>query len=74
LGQEKDRMVRGEMYFAFDPEFIEERLRASLLCERFNATSATQDDDRRAILKELLGHMGDDVTSCRRSAATTATC
>jgi maltose O-acetyltransferase len=62
LGVEKDRMIKGEMYFAFDPELIEERLRASLLCERFNATSATQDDDRKTILKELLGQMGDDVT------------
>ena len=50
MGQEKDRMIRGELYYAFDPELIADRLRASLLCERFNATSATQDAERREIL------------------------
>ncbi len=62
MGQEKDRMIRGELYYAFDPELIADRLRASLLCERFNATSATQDAERREILEELLGHIGEDVT------------
>ena len=61
MGQEKDRMIGGELYYAFDPELIADRLRASLLCERFNATSATQDTERREILEELLGHIGDDV-------------
>ena len=61
MGQEKDRMIGGELYYAFDPELIADRLRASLLCERFNATSATQDTERREILEELLAHIGDDV-------------
>ena len=62
MGQEKDRMIRGELYYAADPELIADRLRASLLCERFNATSSTQDAERRDILEELLGQVGDDVT------------
>ena len=62
MGQEKDRMIKGELYYAADQELIDDRLRASLLCERFNATSATQEADRRRILEELLGHLGEGVT------------
>jgi maltose O-acetyltransferase len=62
VGLEKQRMINGELYWAFDQELIDDRLRASLLCEKFNATSAANEADRGPILEELLGHIGEDVT------------
>jgi maltose O-acetyltransferase len=60
LDSEKDRMLRGEPYLANDPPLLEERKRCRLICERFNATSFANPSERRAILQELLGEIGDD--------------
>ncbi len=53
-------MLRGEPYLANYPDLLLERRQCRLLCERFNATSFAQTDERRAILDELLGHLGPD--------------
>ncbi len=42
------------------PALLEERKRCRLICERFNATSFGETAERRAILEELLGEIGDD--------------
>ena len=60
LDTEKDRMLRGEPYLANHPALLEERKRCRLICERFNATSFGETAERRAILEELLGEIGDD--------------
>jgi len=60
LDSEKDRMLRGEPYLANDPALLEERKQCRLACERFNATSFGESGARRAILRELLGQIGDD--------------
>ena len=52
-------MLRGVPYLANDPALLEERKRCRLICERFNATSFADTSDRRAILRELLGEIGD---------------
>jgi maltose O-acetyltransferase len=55
-------MLAGELYNAGDPELVAERRRCSLLCERFNSTSATDREGGRAALRELLGAFGDAST------------
>jgi maltose O-acetyltransferase len=59
MGKEKDRMLRGEPYLATDAELLAERRRCRLQCERFNATGFGETSTRRAILRELLGELGD---------------
>jgi maltose O-acetyltransferase len=53
-------MLRGELYIANDPELLEDFQRARKLIERFNATSATEADEGRRLLEELLRHFGAD--------------
>lgn len=57
---EKERMLSGKLYIATDEELVAARSAARRLTSRYNAT----DEDwaeRRAILQELLGGMGEDV-------------
>jgi maltose O-acetyltransferase len=54
VSEQKDRMLSGELYLADDPE-----LRADALLARFNATRATDVDERRRILTDLLGELGE---------------
>ena len=54
-------MLAGEDYVgAGDAEIAADLLRAALLVERFNASSAADPTGRRAILAELLGRLGED--------------
>lgn len=55
---QKDRMLAGERYFAWDPELRAARVRAQTILARFNATVADADDERRALLTELFAHFG----------------
>ncbi|MEC3956266.1 sugar O-acetyltransferase [Nocardia sp. CDC153] len=59
MGEHKDRMLAGQLYRDNDPELVAERLRCQGLLDRFNATRSGQDLQRRAILEELLGAIGD---------------
>jgi len=52
-------MLRGEPYLANDPALLIERRQCRLVCERFNATSFGLTIERRAILSELLGELGE---------------
>lgn len=61
MGEQKDRMLQGELYLADDPELAADHRRCRLLVERYNATSVTEGAERRRILGELLGHVGRDV-------------
>jgi maltose O-acetyltransferase len=58
MGENKERMLRGEPYVADDPELLADFHRARLLVERFNATSATESDEGRRLLEKLLGRFG----------------
>ena len=60
MGENKERMLRGELYVADDPELGEDFLRGRLLVERFNALPATEVDEARRLLEELLGRFGAD--------------
>lgn len=58
---QRERMLAGDPYVASDPELQRELRRAALLMERYNASSVTERDERRRILEELLGSVGEDV-------------
>jgi maltose O-acetyltransferase len=60
VNPEKARMLRGEPYLANHPDLLEERRQCRLVCERFNAISFGDGAARRAVLRELLGDLGDD--------------
>jgi maltose O-acetyltransferase len=57
----KERMLRGELYLADDPELIRERARAQALLERYNRTGDAEGEERDRLLRELLGEVGDGV-------------
>ena len=60
-GEHKDRMLRGELFCYKDPELEAGKHRGSRLLERLNSTGRDEAEARRAILEELLGHIGADV-------------
>ena len=61
MGEMKDRMLRGELYIAGDPDLTADFARAQALVERYNRTRHAERDERDAILRELLGHVGESV-------------
>jgi maltose O-acetyltransferase len=56
---EKEKMIRGELYIATDPELAEERARAQALLLKLNATGDAV--GRRVLSESLLGSMGEGV-------------
>jgi maltose O-acetyltransferase len=57
----KERMLRGELYLADDPELAADHARAQALLERYNATSHEDEEERQRLLRELVGSVGDGV-------------
>jgi len=57
----KDRMLRGELYIAEDEDLAADFARAQELVARYNATAHAGQDERDAILAELLGAAGEGV-------------
>ena len=55
----RERMLAGDLYIADDPELAERNLRAMDLMEAFNATPARAGGERRRLLEELLGTVGE---------------
>jgi maltose O-acetyltransferase len=57
----KDRMLRGELYRPDDPELLAGQERCAELLDRYNATRHDQQAEREALLRELLGSVGEGV-------------
>src|SRR5918994_3405525 len=57
----KERMLRGELYKADDPELEADHARTQELLERYNATRHDEEDERERLLRELLGEVGAGV-------------
>jgi maltose O-acetyltransferase len=57
----KERMLRGGLYQADDPQLAADHARAHALLERYTATSHGEEDERRRLLRELLGGVGEGV-------------
>jgi maltose O-acetyltransferase len=58
---QRDRMLAGEAYEAWDPELVAARLRARELVTRYNASAPADSQGRRALLEQLLGAVGEQV-------------
>ncbi|HTZ78013.1 MAG TPA: sugar O-acetyltransferase [Stellaceae bacterium] len=56
---EKQKMLAGELYRASDPELQADAAQTRGWLARFNAALAASDAERRLILAERLGHVGD---------------
>lgn len=61
MGTMKERMLRGELYLAGDPELAAEHARAQELLGRYNATPHAAQDERDRLLRDLLGEVGAGV-------------
>jgi len=57
---EKEKMLAGELYNATGPELIGERQRAQRLLARYNASEPDDAAGRLALLRHLLGAVGDN--------------
>ncbi len=55
----RERMIAGDLYLADDPELAEQLLRAAELMEAYNSAPARDRRERRRLLTELLGHVGE---------------
>lgn len=59
---ELEKMISGQLYNAEVPELRSMRARAAQLCHKLDQLSPTQEEERRALLKELLGKTGERFT------------
>ena len=57
---EKEKMLAGELYRAFDPELADDHRRAHALLRAFNATEVHDGERQAALLHELFGRFGAD--------------
>jgi maltose O-acetyltransferase len=58
---QRERMLAGDPYNANDPELQQLSRRAMRLTEKYNRTSVDEPDERRRLLVELLGGIGEGV-------------
>jgi len=61
MQSEREKMLAGELYDAFDPELVAQRTRARDLCQALNASREADVDARRTVLRELFAAGGDSV-------------
>jgi maltose O-acetyltransferase len=57
---QRDRMLAGELYVADDPQLAADNLRALRLTRELNASDPADPQARLALLRELLGSVGED--------------
>lgn len=57
---DRERMLAGQLYCSNDPGLLAQRRRAQGLCRAYNATTGEEPGQRRALLEELLGGMGEN--------------
>ena len=58
---EFQKMLDGELYNAADNELVNSRLQARRLFSKYNQTLHENMEERNAIMKELLGSMGNNI-------------
>ncbi|MEC4885359.1 MAG: sugar O-acetyltransferase [Scytonema sp. PMC 1070.18] len=56
---EKQKMLAGELYCAFETELVNERNKAHSLLRMYNSTTEAQQEERSQILAELFGKIGE---------------
>jgi len=55
----RERMLAGDLYIADDPQLAAESQHAAILMGKFNNSEPSDPDARRALLRELLGSLGE---------------
>jgi maltose O-acetyltransferase len=60
LPSERTKMLRGELHLASDPELVSARVRARRLFALYNASNSADVIGRGALLRELLGSVGEN--------------
>ncbi len=63
MGEMRDRRLRGELYIADDAENDAELGRVQDLVARYNATAPGARDERDALLRRMLRHVGEGVVA-----------
>ncbi len=58
---EREKMLAGEMYDPMDPELVFARKRTRDLVFRYNGLQPSEEEGRRALLREMLGSGGNSV-------------
>lgn len=61
MGENKRRMLAGDWYLPDDPELAAESQRRVELCAAYNGPGPATPDERRKILEQLLGSVGEGV-------------
>ncbi|GED99085.1 sugar O-acetyltransferase [Gordonia crocea] len=59
MGEQRERMLTGQLYRDSDPELVADRIRAQRLCDEFNRTGPDETARRTALLGDLLGRIGE---------------
>jgi maltose O-acetyltransferase len=59
MRSEKEKMLAGELYHAGDGELQGDAAKAKAWISRYNASMAASADERRLLLREFLGAVGD---------------
>ena len=50
---EKEKMLNGESYFAYDPELMQDHHHAKELCQQYNQITVSDTQEKSRVLKEL---------------------
>ena len=58
---EKERMLAGRLYLAFDEELGRDNKKARILTRLFNSSTEEQQDYRKSLLKQLFKSTGDNI-------------
>lgn len=58
---EKEKLLAGQVYSATDPELLRELNACKDVIHRYNQLLPSMRAERTAMLKSLLGHVGDDI-------------
>jgi len=58
---ENERMIRGELYDALEPELVTRRNAVRRLCRQLNATDEEEEELRRDLCQRIFGGGGDSV-------------
>ncbi|PSF33623.1 sugar O-acetyltransferase [Aphanothece hegewaldii CCALA 016] len=58
---EKEKMIAGELYNAFDPELISDRCNCRFLLKEFNDSKPDETELRQNTLKKLIGTQGNNL-------------
>ena len=57
---EKEKMLAGQQYSAIDQQLLEELMVVKDIIHKYNALAPSDSASKLAMLKDLLGHIGDD--------------